>query len=160
MTEHNETTTTLNTLIATLIDSVEGYQKSAGDVDNQRFAELFNARARERQQAITGLQAAVAAAGGNPEDDGSVMGTVHRAFQSLREVVSTRDDAAIIAEIERGEDYLKEKFEAALRHGDLSPQARDAVNKAWESVKAGHDEMSALKHGSEHLSTAGSSYTN
>jgi uncharacterized protein (TIGR02284 family) len=160
MTEHNETTTTLNTLIATLIDSVEGYQKSAGDVDNPRYADLFNARARERQQAITGLQAAVAAAGGNPEDDGSVMGTVHRAFQSLREVVSTRDDAAIIAEIERGEDYLKEKFEAALRHADLSREARDAVNKAWDSVKAGHDEMSALKHGTERLSPAGSSYTN
>ncbi|MEJ6012006.1 PA2169 family four-helix-bundle protein [Novosphingobium aquae] len=160
MTQHNETTTTLNTLIATLIDSVEGYQKSAGDVDNPRYADLFNARARERQQAITGLQAAVAAAGGNPEDDGSVMGTVHRAFQSLREVVSTRDDAAIIAEIERGEDYLKEKFEAALRHADLSPEARDAVNKAWDSVKAGHDEMSALKHGTERHSPAGSSYTN
>ncbi|MFM6932436.1 MAG: PA2169 family four-helix-bundle protein [Novosphingobium sp.] len=150
MTEHNETTTTLNTLIATLIDSVEGYQKSAGDVENPRYAELFNARARERQHAITGLQAAVAAEGGNPEDDGSVMGTVHRAFQSLREVVSTRDDAAIIAEIERAEDYLKEKFEAAQRHTDLSPQARDAVSKAWESVRAGHDEMSALKHRTDH----------
>ncbi|MCW1401751.1 PA2169 family four-helix-bundle protein [Novosphingobium sp. MW5] len=66
MTEHNETTTTLNTLIATLIDSVEGYQKSAGDVDNQRYAEMFNARARERQQAITTLQAAVAQCGRQP----------------------------------------------------------------------------------------------
>lgn len=156
MTEHTETTTTLNTLIATLIDSVEGYQKSAGDVKNRRFAELFNERCRERQHAITGLQAAVAAEGGNPEDDGSVMGTVHRAFQSLREVVSSRDDAAIIAEIERGEDYLKEKFKAALRHADLSPQAREAVNVAWESVRAGHDEMSALKHGTEAMSTTGS----
>ena len=30
----DENTATLNTLIATLIDSVEGYQKSAEDVDN------------------------------------------------------------------------------------------------------------------------------
>lgn len=160
MTEHNETTTTLNTLIATLIDSVEGYQKSAGDVDNQRYAEMFNARARERQQAITTLQAAVAQAGGNPEDDGSVMGSLHRAFQSLREAVSTRDDAAIIAEIERGEDYLKEKFEAAQRHADLTPQAREAVSKAWESVRAGHDEMSALKHRTEGAGMDNRTYTN
>ncbi len=146
MAEHNETTTTLNTLIATLLDSVEGYQKSAGDVENPRFAELFNARARERQQAVTGLQAAVAAAGGNPEDDGSVMGAVHRGMQSLREAVSTRDDKAIVAEIERGEDYLKEKFEAALDHSEMTGDARAAVSAAWDSVKAGHDEMSALKH--------------
>jgi uncharacterized protein (TIGR02284 family) len=146
VTEHNETTTTLNTLIATLIDSVEGYQKSAGDVENPRFAEMFNARARERQSAISTLQAAVAAAGGNPEDDGSTMGAVHRAFQSLRETVSSRDDAAIIAEIERGEDYLKTKFEEAMQHTDIDANARSAIQQAWQSVQAGHDEMSALKH--------------
>lgn len=146
MAEHNETTTTLNTLIATLLDSIEGYQKSAGEVDNPRFAQLFNARAQERQQAVTKLQAAVAASGGNPEDDGSVMGGIHRAFESLREAVSSKDDKAIVAEVERGEDYLKGKFEAAMKHTDLTPEGRAAVDTAWTSVKAGHDEMSQLKH--------------
>ena len=146
MTEHNSTITTLNTLIATLIDSVEGYQKSAGDVENQHYHELFKSRAQERQQAITHLQAAVAEAGGNPADDGSMMGAVHRGMQTLREAVSTRDDAAIIAEIERGEDYLKDKFETAMDNVDLEPPALDAVTEAWASVKAGHDEMSQLKH--------------
>ena len=146
MAEHDETTTTLNTLIATLLDSIEGYQKSASEVENPRFAEMFNNRARERQQAVTKLQAAVAAAGGNPEDDGSTMGAVHRFFESLREAVSTKDDKAIVAEVERGEDYLKEKFEAALKHTDISADGRAAVDQAWQSVKAGHDEMSQLKH--------------
>ena len=146
MTEHTETTTALNTLIATLIDSAEGYEKSAGDVENPRFAEMFNARAQERQQAITHLQAAVAQAGGNLADDGSMMGSVHRGMQTLREAVSTRDDAAIIAEIERGEDYLKDKFETAMDNVDLDPRALDAVTEAWASVQAGHNEMSQLKH--------------
>ncbi len=146
MADHNETTTTLNTLIATLLDSIEGYQKSAGEVDNPRFAQLFNARAQERQQAVTKLQAAVAASGGNPEDDGSLMGGVHRVFESLREVVSSKDDKAIVAEVERGEDYLKGKFEAAMKHTDITAEGRAAVDTAWTSVKAGHDEMSQLKH--------------
>ena len=146
MAEHTETTTTLNTLIATLLDSIEGYQKSAGEVDNPRFAEMFNARARERQQAVAKLQAAVAASGGNPEDDGSVLGGLHRAFESLREAVSSKDDKAIVSEIERGEDYLKEKFVTAQRHTDLTAEGRAEVNTAWESVQAGHAEMSELKH--------------
>ncbi len=146
MTEHNSTTTTLNTLIATLLDSVDGYQKSAGDVENQRFAAMFNARARERQHAVTGLQAAVASAGGNPEDDGSTMGAVHRFFETLRTAVSSRDDAAIVAEIERGEDYLKGKFLTALKMDDLTPEGRAAVTAAWQSVQAGHDEMRDQKH--------------
>ena len=146
MTEHTQTTTTLNTLIATLIDSVEGYQKSAADVESPRFADMFTARAQERQQAVYQLQSAVAEAGGSPADDGSMMGSVHRGMQSLREAVSSRDDAAIIAEIERGEDYLKEKFETAMDNTDLDARALDAVTEAWASVQAGHDEMSQLKH--------------
>ena len=147
MTHHNRTTMTLNTLIATLIDSVDGYEKSAAEVENRRFAELFLARAQERRGAVETLQNAVSAQGGNPEDDGTMTGALHRAFQSLREIVTTRDDAAIVAEIERGEDYLKAKFEAALDEAELDPQARAAVSSAWQSVKAGHDQMRDLKHG-------------
>ena len=141
----DENTATLNTLIATLIDSVEGYQKSAADVDNPRYAELFQARAQERQGAVDLLQAAVVAQGGTPEDDGSLMGSIHRAFLSLREAVSTRDDAALLAEIEHGEHYLKDKFETALDSDTLADAPRAAVQTAWNSVKAGHDEMWQLK---------------
>jgi uncharacterized protein (TIGR02284 family) len=146
MTEHNTETTTLNTLIATLLDSIDGYTKSAQDVENRDLAERFNARARERQAAVAGLQAAVARAGGNPEDDGTLLAGAHRAFLNLKEAVTGRDDKAILNEVERGEDYLKEKFEAALRNVDLAPDARAAAQTAWDSVKSGHDEMSQLKH--------------
>jgi uncharacterized protein (TIGR02284 family) len=136
----------LNTLIGTLLDSIDGYQKSAGDVGNQALADKFNARARERQSAVTKLQAAVAAAGGDPQDDSTILGGIHRAFLSLKEAVNGTDDKAIINEIERGEDYLKGKFETALADADLSPTARASAEEAWTSVRAGHDEMSALKH--------------
>jgi len=146
MTSPTKDVTALNTLIATLLDSIEGYQKSAGDIDNRAVADKFNARARERQSVVTKLQAAVASAGGNPEDDGTLLGGAHRAFQSLKEAVVSRDDKAIVDEVERGEDYLKNKFEVALADVDLSPAARTAADEAWQSVRAGHDEMSALKH--------------
>ena len=149
MTEHSKDSATLNTLIATLLDSVDGYTKSAQDVTDRDLADRFNARARERQSAVSGLQAAVARLGGNPEDDGSLLAGAHRAFLNLKEAVTGTDDQAIINEIERGEDYLKGKFEAALKNVDLAPEARSAVDQAWTSVKAGHDEMSGLKHNRE-----------
>jgi len=139
-------TTTLNTLIGTLIDSIEGYQKAAADTTNQRFAEMFNARAQERQQALAKLQAAVARLGGNPEDDGTTAGAVHRGWMNLKEAVLGQDDETIVKTVEEGEDYLKNKFSAAMENVDLPAEARAAVEEAWTSVKAGHDEMSALKH--------------
>ena len=146
MTEHNTETTTLNTLIATLLDSIDGYTKSAEDVRDAQLRERFLARARERQGVVGTLQAAVARCGGNPEDDGTLLAGAHRAFLNLKEAVTGTDDTAILNEVERGEDYLKAKFEAAIRNTDLAPDARTAIQSAWDSVKAGHDEMSALKH--------------
>ena len=143
---HPENTATLNTLIATLIDSVEGYQKSAADAHDEHYAALFIARTHERQQAVARLQDAVVASGSTAEDHGTLMGGIHRAFLSLREAVCSRDDAAIVAEIAHGEHYLKDKFETALDSDTLDPGPREAVKAAWASVKAGHDEMSQLKH--------------
>lgn len=149
MAEHNTDTTTLNTLIGTLLDSALGYRKAAEDIDRPDLGSRFTARASEREQAVRSLQAAVSAMGGNPEDDATTLGGAHRVFLDLKAAVMGRDDKAIVNEVERGEDYLKEKFETALKMDDLSPSARTAIQAAWDSVRAGHDEMSALKHSME-----------
>ena len=58
-------------------------------------------------------------------------------------------DKAIINEVERGEDYLKEKFETALNSDTLSGESRSVVERCYQSVREGHDQMSSLKHGME-----------
>src|SRR6476469_7769975 len=149
MTEHSDTISTLNTLIATTIDSVTGYENSAKDIDNERFREIFRERANERQQIVEELRSEVRRLGGNPEDDGSFLGKVHQRFEDLKAAITGRDEKAIINEVERGEDYLKEKFETALNHDTLSGECRAAVERAYQSVREGHDQMSQLKHGME-----------
>ena len=138
--------TVLNTLIATLLDSVEGYTKAAGDIENARLGTIFADRARERRDVAAQLQAVVTQLGGEAEDDTSTMGAIHRTFFDLKTAITGRDNEAIVNEVERGEDYLKAKFETAMKNADLSPAARAAVDTAWTSVRAGHDQMSQLKH--------------
>lgn len=147
--EHSEEITTLNTLIATTIDSVTGYENSAKDVDNRRFAEIFRQRANERQRVVEELRSEVRRLGGDPEDSGSFMGKTHQRFEDLKAAVTGGDDKSIINAVEHGEDYLKEKFEAALNSGTLSGEARSVVERCYQSVRSGHDQMSQLKHGME-----------
>ena len=146
MTDTSHDIRTLNGLIATTIDSVDGYRTSAQDVENPRFAELFTARASERSSVAEQLRAEVTRLGGNPEDDGTILAAGNRAFVNLKSAVTGRDDQAIVNEVERGEDHIKAKFEEALKDDNLSPQSRTLVETAFGSVKAGHDEMSNLKH--------------
>ena len=146
---HSDEITTLNTLIATTIDSVNGYENSAKDIENERFAQLFRERATERQQVVEQLRNEVRRLGGNPEDDGSFMGKTHQRFLDLKSAITGSDEKAIVNEVERGEDYLKEKFETALNGDTLSGDCRAAVEQAYQSIRQGHDQMSELKHGME-----------
>ena len=147
--DHSGEISTLNTLIATTIDSVNGYENSAKDIDNQRFAEIFRQRANERQEVVEQLRGEVRRLGGNPEDDGSFMGKTHQRFEDLKAAVTGQDEKSIINEVERGEDYLKEKFETALNSDTLSGDSRSVVERCYQSVRSGHDQMSQLKHGME-----------
>jgi uncharacterized protein (TIGR02284 family) len=150
MADRSDGTTTLNTLIATLIDSVTGYEDAAANLEgSSRLQQLFRERASERSGIVEELRTEVRRLGGNPEDDGSFLGKAHQRFLDLKAAVAGRDEKAIINEVERGEDYLKEKFETALEHGDLSGESRAVVERAYQSVRSGHDQMSALKHGME-----------
>ena len=146
MTDTSHDIRTLIGLIATTIDSVDGYRTSASDVENPRFAELFTARASERSSVAEQLRGEVKRLGGNPEDDGTLLAAGHRAFVNLKATVTGRDDQAIVNEVERGEDHIKAKFEDALKDDSLSPSCRTVVETAYGSVKSGHDEMRDLKH--------------
>jgi uncharacterized protein (TIGR02284 family) len=149
MAEHSETISTLNTLIATTIDSITGYEDSAENIDNQRLREIFRERANDRQQVVEKLRSEVRRLGGNAEDDGSFLGKAHQRFEDLKAAVTGRDEKAIINEVERGEDYLKEKWQVALQSGNLDGESHDVVERCYQSIKSGHDQMSQLKHGME-----------
>ena len=146
---HSDEISTLNTLIETTIDSITGYEDSAENSDNERFREIFRSRANERQGVVEQLRAEVRRLGGDPEASGSLLGKTHQRFVDLKAAVTGRDDQAIINEVERGEDYLKEKFETALNGDTLSGETRSAVERVYQSVRSGHDQISQLKHGME-----------
>lgn len=141
--------TILKTLTSTLNDSVNGYRESAERVESAELTNLFTDFAGQREQAASLLQAEVRRLGGEPDQDGSVMGSIHQTWLDLKAAVTGNDDKAIINEVERGEDYLKEKFETALKDDSLTGESRTVVETAYQSVRQGHDRMSALKHSYE-----------
>ena len=138
--------TVLNTLLATLTDSINGYRDSAENIENGRLKELLLDWAEERSRVAEDLRSEVRRLGGDPNDDGSFLGKSHQVFLDLKSAVTGRDDKAIINEVERGEDYLKEKFETALQSDKLIGETRSVVERAWTSVRSGHDRIAEIKH--------------
>jgi uncharacterized protein (TIGR02284 family) len=147
MADRQDEISTLNSLISTTIDSITGYEDAASNSEGGRFQQMFRDRANERQRVVDDLRSEVRRLGGEPEEGGSFMGKTHQRWLDLKAAVTGRNDQAIINEVERGEDYLKEKFEEALDGDKLTGDSRSAVERCYQSVRAGHDQISRLKHG-------------
>ncbi len=134
----------LNTLIETTLDSADGYSQAAAKAEQGGYKDVFIRWADDRRQVVTQLQGQVRRLGGTPEDDGSILAAGHRMFLKLRDSV-TGSDESVIDEVERGEDFIKAKYESALEDEELSPEVRNAVVQAYASVKTGHDQARDLK---------------
>ncbi len=143
--DHKHDIKVLNGLIATTLDSMKGYRDACEDTKGT-YSELFLSMADERSRVASELQAHVRTHGGEPEDHSSTAGALHRGFMNLKDAVTGTDDKAVIAEVERGEDHIKDKYETALKDDDLSPDCRAVVERAYQSVREGHDKVSAIKH--------------
>ena len=139
----------VNSLVETTIDSADGYAEAAKDADGQRYKTLFTQRAQERRTIATELQDEVRRLGGEPKDDGTILAAAHRVFVNLRDSLS-KGDEAVINEVESGEDHIKAKYEKALADTDVDAHTRAAIEKAWISVKSGHDQMRDIKHTLKH----------
>lgn len=146
---NNDQTMILKTLTSTLNDSVNGYRDAADNAEGSQFQQIFRDNASERERVSGELAGEVRRLGGTPDEDGTVLGKTHQAWLDLKAAVTGRDDKAIINEVERGEDYLKGKFEAALADDSLTAESRQIVERVYQSVRKGHDQISQLKHGLE-----------
>lgn len=146
MTPNEREVDMLNDLIKTTIDSVDGYRSAAEDAEHSQYRTIFFDRANERSEVATQLQSYVRELGGEPTTDGSVLAGAHRMFMNLKSAVTGNDDAAVVAEVERGEDHIKDMFEKAMIDSDISPETRAVIDRCYQSVKQGHDQMSNLKH--------------
>jgi len=149
MTDSSHDISTLNSLIATTIDSADGYEQAAKEAQGNQFGALFTSRATERREIASHLQRQVENLGGNAEDDGTVLAGAHRIFLNLKATVTGHDDKAIINEVEAGEDHIKDKFEDALADRELSASVKSLIEQCYAKVKAGHDEVRDIKHSME-----------
>jgi uncharacterized protein (TIGR02284 family) len=143
----------LNDLIATTLDSADGYRHAADDAKNPHFKSLFEKRAMQRRQMTADLKIEVRNLGGKAEDDGTLLAAAHRMFLSLTTSFGGSDQS-VVDEVERGEDHIKAKFESALQKENLPAPIKATIAKAYASVKADHDWMRDLKHQLESLAVS------
>ncbi|MAJ62697.1 MAG: hypothetical protein CL558_01485 [Alphaproteobacteria bacterium] len=127
----------LNKITKLLIDSKKGYEnalEATGEYAHLQVA--MNNRINERGALISAMQLYVRQHGEEPETDGTVTGSVHRAWTDFTKLF--KDDAeAALGAVDDGEEHLAKQITDELKNDELTPAARALLERARVSAVSG-----------------------
>lgn len=136
---------TLNAMIAIALDGASTLAKGADIVRDQRLKLRLASLAAERDAVVARLQEEVRGLGGVPEDRGTVVGSAHRLYTEVKLALDPSDRRAVIEEIQRSEERVREKFEDFLSRDTSLPRAvRETVELQFEQIRRACNEVHGL----------------
>ena len=142
----NDATVTKD-LLQTLEDGRAGFEKGAEKLDATDAPELaptFRKYSEQRAAFTTELQGLAQQYGDQLDADGSVAGTLHRGWLSLKDALAGSKPDGVIDAAEQGEDHAVSEYEKAL-DADISPELRTVVQRQLTEIRAAHDDVKALR---------------
>jgi uncharacterized protein (TIGR02284 family) len=142
--DNDDVVSTLNDLIETCKDGEQGFLTCAEDIKRPDLKSMFTRAASRCAEAARELQVEVTKFGGKPEKKGSMAGSAHRRWVDIKQAIMGKDDAAVLAECERGEDVAKTSYQNALKK-DLPPHIRAIVERQYQGVLEHHDTVRNLE---------------
>ena len=146
---NGDTISTLNGLIQTCRDGQEGFKVAAEGIERSELKTVFYEFSQQRADFVGVLQELVRSLGGDPENSGSISAAVHRGWMDIKSLVTGKDEAAILNECERGEDYAKDAYAEALKT-TLPANVNDVLAQQAQAVLAAHNRIKALRNAESH----------
>ena len=134
-------------LLQTLEDGRAGYEKGAEKLDSTDAPELaptFRKYSEQRAAFTTELQSLAQQYGDQLDADGSLAGTLHRGWLSLKDALAGSKPDGVIDAAEQGEDHAVSEYEKAL-DADISPELRSVVQRQLTEIRAAHDDVKAMR---------------
>jgi len=138
---------TLNELIQTSKDGENGFRAAAGSVQDSNLRHLLESYAQQRAEFAAELQLEVRRLAQDPVDTGHATAALHRSWMDLKAGLTGRDEAAVIAECERGEDTAAGVYRKALE-SDLPEDLRVIVQRQSSEVEQAHEHIRSLERAS------------
>lgn len=130
----------LQQIIRANVDSGDGLEEAASKIKETTLANLFRDIAIQRTAHADELARMVRSNGVGPRRRGSGKAALHRFFVDFRAALNVGDPPAVLAEAQRGEDYIMHLYEGALE--ELSGSAAyDVLQRQHLEVKQSYDRI-------------------
>lgn len=143
--ENGEVIRTLTNLAEISRDGENGFRVAAKEARDPQLKSTFKSAAERCAMGARELENQIAQLGGAPSHSGSVSGSWHRVWTSLKAIITGHDDKAILEEVERGEDIAKNAYETAISR-QLPADLRELLDRQYRGVKENHDRVRDLRN--------------
>jgi uncharacterized protein (TIGR02284 family) len=134
----------LKDLIETSKDGERGFALAAKDNQEPGIADVLKDGEESSRVAAVELQDQVRLLGG-AVDENAVRPPVYRGWINFMAVPIARDTKLILEECERGEDYARARYEAAMKL-ELAESARVIVERQYQRIIAIHGRLRLLRN--------------
>lgn len=144
MKNQNEIVSDLKGLINILNDGKVGYKEAVSNVESENLKSIFMELSNQRYAFAEELKEHIMHHGGNSDnDEGGVLGALHRAWLDIKEAFTSKNDSAILEAIITGEKAALEKYDEVLKdsldHADhyaLLARQREGVAGALTKIES------------------------
>lgn len=125
----------LQAVLTRYVDSQHGYEHAAELLENQTLSAIFLEISQSRAEIVPRLASLMEAGGHEAETDGSLEGTVHRWWMSVREKMPGDDFGDVLEECIRGESALLKSLDVALSSGNIEAERKPVLELARLDVE-------------------------
>ena len=139
--------TVAKNLINTLEDGTKGFADAAdklSDLGRPDLAAQFRRFAEQRAGFSIDLENLAAIYGDDIDEDGTLLGTAHRGWMTLKDALAGSDPDGVLSAAEQGESYAIAQYEQALQE-EISDGLRRMLESQFAHVRAAHSAVHALK---------------
>jgi uncharacterized protein (TIGR02284 family) len=143
--DNKKVVSTLNELIETCRDGLDGFKEAAQNVKSPELKSFFNDAATERANCVQELQTEVHRLGGEAEKTGSTAGAIHRVWVDIKGTLTGKDDHSILNECERGEDSAVSAFRDVLKERNLPGNLLTIVERQLQIIQKTHDRVKQMR---------------
>jgi len=134
----------LKELLVLVNDGKEGYQRAAEATESPVLKALFAKLSGERMVYAAELKEHIAAHGGEAENEnGGLLGGLHRTWLSIKEVLSGHNDSSVIETIVTGENTVIAKYDELIAdfadhadHMQLLKTQREGIREAVAEIES------------------------
>lgn len=133
----------LNDLLTVLHDSREGFRTAADAIEDDDYAALFQEYAQQRERMATELANLIVRYHGEPVGNGTVAGSLHRAWINIK-AAATQGDESILAECDLGEESALKTYQDVLTTKEMSDEVREVIRQQMSLIRLAHERIHAL----------------